>query len=196
MKKLAYIAVPLLMISCGGTEEVENQVEEIIEEVEIVEETGDGEKERKSPRVTVEAEINDLTVAIDYGSPRVKGREVWGELVPYDKIWRAGADEATAITFGSDVLFGGSAVAAGTYALFVVPHAEGNWEVILNEEWSKEEHGVWGAYDYNAEKDVVKIEVTPTWNQETVEEMSFKIMNSELIFEWELASFKVSIEKA
>jgi hypothetical protein len=193
MKKLAYLTLPLLMFSCGTAEEAEQEVEEITEEIEIVEEV---EKERKSPRVTVEAEMNDLTLSIDYGSPRVKEREIWGSLVPYDKIWRVGADEATAITFGTDVVFGGSEVASGTYALFVVPHAEGNWEVILNEEWSKEEHDVWGAYDHKAEKDVLTIGVTPQWNQETVEEMSFKIMNSQLVFEWELASFTIDIEKA
>lgn len=196
MKKLAYLTLPILMLSCGGTEEAENLVEEITEEIEEVVETEEVEKERKSPRTAVEADINGLAVSIDYGSPRVKDRAIWGELVPYDKIWRAGADEATAITFGADVLFGGNAVAAGTYAFFIVPHADGNWEVVLNEEWSKEEHGVWGAYDYNAEKDVLTMEVAPIWNQETVEEMSFSILNGQLIFEWELASFKIDIAKA
>lgn len=194
MKKLAYLTLPLLMMSCGGeTETAEEVIEEVTEEVEVVEET---EKERKSPRTKVEADINGLAVSIDYGSPRVKERKIWGELVPFGKIWRAGADEATAITFGSDVLFGGENVAAGTYAFFVIPKAEGDWEIVLNEEWSKEEHNVWGAYDYNAEKDVLHLNIPVQYNQESVENMTFKIKDSQLIFEWELVSFKIDIKKA
>jgi hypothetical protein len=60
-------------------------------------------------------------ISIEYGRPAVKGRKVFGELVPFGQVWRAGANEATKITFGQEVLFGGQKVKKGTYALYVVP---------------------------------------------------------------------------
>lgn len=196
MKKSSILILPFFLMACGGEEGTENLSDTVEEIVEEVEETVEEDKKVASPRMQVEAETNGLSVSIDYGSPRVKGRAIWGELVPYDKVWRAGANAATAITFDSDAIFGGENVGAGTYALFIIPHAEGEWDVILNEEWSQEDHGVWGAYDYKEDKDVCKIQVTPEWGQETVEEMSFTVLDGNVIFSWEMASFKVAVSSA
>jgi hypothetical protein len=192
MKKSSLLILPLFLIACGGEEttEVTDAIDEVVEEV-VVEETTIA-----SPRVEVEADMNGLAVSIDYGSPRVKEREIWGELVSYDEVWRAGANAATAITFGSDATFGGETVEAGTYALFINPHAEGEWDVILNEEWSQEEHGVWGAYDYKEDKDVLKLTVSPNWGDESVEEMSFTLQDGNLVFSWEKVSFEIEIASA
>ncbi|OIQ27253.1 MAG: hypothetical protein BM555_06160 [Crocinitomix sp. MedPE-SWsnd] len=197
MKKSSLLLLPFFLIACGGeesTDELTDAVDEVVEEVEEVVENE--EKKIASPRMQVEDEMNGVTVSIDYGSPKVKERVIWGELVPFDEVWRAGANAATAITFGSDAIFGGENVASGTYALFITPHEEGEWDVILNEEWSQEEHGVWGAYDYKEDKNVLKLDVSPNWSEDNVEEMGFSFKDGNLIFEWEKASFEISIASA
>src|SRR5258707_15507366 len=97
----------------------------------------------KSPHDTVKTK--DITVT--YGRPYKKGREIFGKLEPFGKVYRCGADEATQITFDKDVTFGDKPVKAGTYALFVIPE-EKQWTIILNSKL-----GQWGAYDYDKNKD-------------------------------------------
>jgi hypothetical protein len=109
------------------------------------------ERKRASPRET--AELGD--VKVEYSRPYKKGREVFGVLVPYNQVWRLGADEATEITFKKDATFGGKKVKAGTYSMFAIP-GEKEWEIILNSELKQ-----WGAYNYDKikDKDVVKVKV-------------------------------------
>ena len=113
----------------------------------------DSEK-RTSPNAMVAQTLGITEVQVRYGRPYVKGRDVFGgELVPYDKVWRTGANEATTITFLNDVLVEGKELGAGTYALFTVPK-EGSWDIILNSEAAQ-----WGAYKRDASKDVLTVTV-------------------------------------
>ncbi len=98
-----------------------------------------------------------------YSRPQKKDRDVFGSIVPYEKVWRTGANEAAEITFYEDVTFGGKAVGAGTYALFTIP-GEKEWTVILNSELHQ-----WGAYGYDASKDVLRATATSKTTSETVE---------------------------
>lgn len=108
---------------------------------------------RSSPMATAATKLSDGTyVKVVYGSPRMRGREIFGALVPYGEVWRTGANEATEITFTEEVTFGGQSVPAGTYALFTVPGPDA-WTVILNREL-----GQWGAYNYTAEADVLRLD--------------------------------------
>ncbi|NTX00151.1 DUF2911 domain-containing protein [Myxococcus sp. CA051A] len=86
-----------------------------------------------SPSAKVAQDVGVTSVSIDYSSPGVKGRKVWGDLVPWDKPWRSGANSATKITFSHDVTFGGKAVPAGTYSIVTLPSQKG-WKVMLNKE--------------------------------------------------------------
>lgn len=86
-----------------------------------------------SPSAKVAQEVGVTSISIDYSSPGVKGRKVWGDLVPWDKPWRSGANQATKITFSHDVTFGGKAVPAGTYSIVTLPSQKG-WKVMLNKE--------------------------------------------------------------
>lgn len=95
--------------------------------------------------------LTDFTVA--YSRPGVKGREIYGDLVPYETLWRTGANKATAITFNTPVSFGGKEVAPGTYSIFTIP-ADGNWTVILNKNTE-----LYGTDGYEEEKDVLRLEV-------------------------------------
>ena len=113
------------------------------------------EEARTSPNAVVGTVIGTTKVMITYGSPGVKGREVFGGLVPYDELWRTGANEATTITFSNDVLVDGNEIAAGTYSLFTVPGKE-EWTVILNADATQ-----WGNYSYDEAEDVLRFTVEP-----------------------------------
>jgi hypothetical protein len=199
MKKLSLLLlVPAFMISCGGGEN--NEDEPTNDSTNVTTETVDTTatedetpKPLKSPRRQSTGTANGVQIDIDYGSPYTKGRTIWGELVPYDKIWRAGANEATAITFGSDVMIDGSEVPAGTYALFIIPQENADWTIILNEEWSKELHGVWGAYDHKPEKDVLRFDVTPSFSEDNLESLTFTVSETGVTFAWEKATFSFDV---
>ncbi len=95
-------------------------------------------------------------IKVIYSRPQKKGRTIFGELVPYDKVWRTGADEATEIKFFKDVTLKGTTIKAGTYTLFTIP-GQKTWSIIINSDTD-----VWGAYSYDQTKDIARIEVTPT----------------------------------
>lgn len=107
-----------------------------------------------SPRQKIEQQFSTSKITVDYGRPGVKGRKVFGELVPYGKVWRAGANSATKITFEQAVNFGGKVVPAGTYGLFVIP-TDKDWKVMLNKDAQQ-----WGAYTYDEKLNVVVVTVT------------------------------------
>ena len=97
----------------------------------------------------------DLDITIVYSRPGVKGRVIWGGLVPYNKVWRAGADEATKITFANDVKINGKTLKAGSYSFFTIP-TKNKWTLIFNYVADQ-----WGAFEYNESEDALRIEVTP-----------------------------------
>jgi DUF2911 family protein len=92
----------------------------------------DLELPRPSPVAKISQEVGLTQITVDYSCPGVKGRKIWGDLVPYDKLWRTGANSATKITFSKDVTFADHPVPAGSYALFTVPAKTGDWLVVLN----------------------------------------------------------------
>jgi len=112
------------------------------------------EQPRVSPQASVSQTFGYTMVTINYSRPSVHNRKIWGALVPYNKVWRAGANEATTIQFTTDVIIGGYKVAAGIYSLFMIP-AEDKWTIILNTE-SK----IWGL-SHNPENDYLRFTVQP-----------------------------------
>jgi hypothetical protein len=111
---------------------------------------------RPSPSAKVSQVIGLTEITVDYSSPAAKGRTIWGGVVPYDQMWRTGANQATKITFSRDVTFGGKAVPAGTYALFTIP-TKGAWTVILNKKADQAGTG----RDYHADLDLTRFQVHP-----------------------------------
>ncbi|MBD3639106.1 MAG: DUF2911 domain-containing protein [Crocinitomicaceae bacterium] len=195
MKNIFFLLLPILLVACSGQETAKTDEETTNESIETGTDVIEENVERKSPRQEASGEIYGLTIAIDYGSPRVKGREIWGELVPYNEIWRAGADEVTAVTFDKAAMIDGNQVDPGTYGLFIIPKKDEPWTLVLNEEWSQDEHGVWGAYDYKEDKDVLRVDIEPQWQQESKEEMTFSISEAEgaIVFEWENAMLVIPV---
>ena len=96
-----------------------------------------------SPTATITQKIGVSNVSVEYSRPGAKGREIFGGLVKYGKIWRTGANKATKITFEEDVIFGGKSVKKGSYSLFTIP-GEKKWTVLLNKETE-----LWGSGDYD-----------------------------------------------
>ena len=109
---------------------------------------------RPSPSAKVSQVIGLTEISVDYSSPAVKGRKIWGALVPYDQMWRTGANQATKITVSRDLTLGDKPVPAGTYALFTIP-TKGAWTVILNKK--ADQSGT--ARDYKPELDLVRFQV-------------------------------------
>src|SRR5262245_14543148 len=87
--------------------------------------------QKASPPATATGKAGGANIVINYSSPGVKNRKIWGELVPYDKVWRAGANEATVISFDKDVKVEGKALPAGKYSLYAIP-GEKEWTIIFN----------------------------------------------------------------
>ncbi len=110
-------------------------------------------KPRPSPTAIVTMKYEDSYVKVTYCQPHKRGREVFGELVPYGKVWRTGANEATEITATDDVLIQEDTLKAGTYSIFTIP-AKDEWTVIFNSEL-----GQWGAYNYRKKSDILRVKV-------------------------------------
>jgi hypothetical protein len=109
-----------------------------------------------SPHAKVEQRVGLTDISIEYSSPSVKGRKIWGELVPMDKLWRTGANMATKLTVSRDFTFGGKPVKAGSYALYTIP-GKSSWTVILNPNWN-----TGGTNGYDEKTDAVRVTVKPT----------------------------------
>ncbi len=139
---------------------------------------------RPSPPAEAHATLGAAMVSINYSSPAVKGRTVWGSLVPYGKVWRTGANEATVFETSADLMVNGQKLPAGKYGLFTIP-GEKEWTFIFNSVWDQ-----WGAFKYDQAKDVLRITAVPEKSQAFNERMKFEISDHVVSLLWE--NLKVS----
>jgi Protein of unknown function (DUF2911) len=139
----------------------------------------------KSPHDTVKTK--DITIT--YGRPYKKGREIFGKLEPYGKVYRCGADEATQITFAKDVTFGGKPVKAGTYTFCAIPNAT-SWTVILNSKL-----GQWGAFDYDKYKaqDVLHVDVPVKTLSTPMEQLTMTANGGKVTLAWDTVQIEVPV---
>ena len=146
-------------------------------------------KPRPSPFAMVTMKYEDTYVKVTYNRPHRRDRIIFGELVPFDKIWRTGANEATELTTTKSLNFGGKLLEAGTYTLFTIPSAE-KWTIILNSGL-----GQWGTRDYNQELDISRFEVPVELIKENYEPFTIEFeqesSTTHLVMMWE--NSKVSI---
>lgn len=120
-----------------------------------------------SPRRQAEAKLgNGKTVSVDYGAPSIRGRKIMGELVPYGKVWRTGANEATKFHTDSDLMVGGTRVPAGDYTLYTLP-GENAWKLIINKQT-----GQWGT-QYDEKQDLGRFDMRLKKLDKPVEQMTF-----------------------
>lgn len=124
-----------------------------------------------SPSAKIEQQFSTSSITIDYSRPSMKGRVIFGDLVPYDKIWRTGANANTKITFGEDVTINNLPVAAGTYSLYTIPGKD-SWLVILNKGTEN-----WGLSGFNEAENVLKVQVSPVILSEPCETFTISVDN-------------------
>lgn len=149
---------------------------------------------RISPDKAVYQKVGYTEVEIRYGSPSVNNRQIWGELAPYDKVWRAGANVATTVEFRSPVTIGGMPLDSGTYAFFLLPKENDLWTAIFN--------GVsdqWGAFRYDETEDALRLEIQPRTVTHNTEDLTYRIQqvdftNGSIILSWEYVEIEIPFE--
>lgn len=148
---------------------------------------------RPSPPATVSGKIKNATITIHYSSPSVKGRKIFGGLVPYGKAWRAGANEATIFETDKEVKIEGKKLAAGKYSFFAIP-GEKQWTIIFNSQT-----GQWGVKrggdaNYDPAANVLTATVKPKTSSSMNEKLTFEINKKGLMLKWENVEVPVSIK--
>lgn len=117
--------------------------------------TGQVDTIKKSLKAIVEGKIGKAGVKINYHSPAVRNRVIWGGLVPFDQVWVTGAHKATTFETDTDLVIGGKKISAGKYAIFSIPGKD-EWTIIINKKWDQHL-----ADDYNVNDDVLRLQVKP-----------------------------------
>ena len=203
VKQAAYLLILALMLACNNDEKKAGSPEskpadehsghatvasadysDSVNNGVIAEDTLKG-----SPHRMAMATVNGTHVHIEYNSPGVKGREIWGGLVPFDKIWAAGAHTASSVQFSKDVSINNKKIPAGQYAFFTIPGKE-KWTVILNTRFDQHM-----ADDYNEKEDMVRLDVKPEEHSLT-QRLTYNVNTSnnnsgEITMQWEKILIRV-----
>ena len=147
---------------------------------------------RPSQKGSVMQTVGLTDITVTYSRPGVKGRTIWGGLVPYGEPWRTGANEATTFACSDEVTVEGQKLAAGTYSLLTIP-GQGEWTVAFNKE-----KDLWGAYAYKPESDVLRVKVKPQAAPSPEEWMAFRFADlswsgATLVLQWEKLMLPIRI---
>lgn len=145
------------------------------------------EKPKSTKEVAI-GKINDATITINYGSPSVNGREIWGGLVPFNQVWRAGANEATTFQTNKDLMIEGSKLPAGTYSFFVIP-SEKECTIIFNKETK-----LWGSGKYKEKEDQLRVTVKPEATKTITEKLVYKVEKSKVVLNWANWNIPMSVK--
>lgn len=136
-------------------------------------------QEKPSPAKVAEGTVAGSKITINYSSPAVKGRVIWGDLVPLGQVWRAGANEATTFTTSKDITVEGQKLPAGTYSFFIIPN-EGTSTFIFNKVDKQ-----WGAFNYDAKQDVLRVNVPSGQGSSMEERLVYEIKSDGFEVRWE-----------
>lgn len=147
----------------------------------------------ESPAATVTQTIGLTDLSVAYHRPAVKGRAIWGKLVPYGEPWRAGANENTLVTLSTDVKIGGKPLRAGTYGLHMIPTAK-DWTIAFSTMTT-----AWGSFTYDAKEDALRVTVTPRATATSEERLSYRFDDPSdtkvtLVMSWEKLAVPIAIE--
>lgn len=150
------------------------------------------EMPQPSPSANFTQRVGLTDITVDYARPSVRGRKIFGDLVPYGQLWRTGANKATTIQFSTDVKVSGQDIKAGKYSIFTTPN-EGEWWFILNKDTD-----LWGESGYKQGNDALRVRANPSATSEMVETMRISIENIktnevDLIIAWENTQIVVPI---
>lgn len=147
---------------------------------------------KPSPAAEVEQRVGLTDIMVKYSRPSVKGRTIWGDLVAFDEVWRAGANKATMFSTSSDIKVQGKDLPKGDYSMFIIPAKEGEWTVIFNKETE-----LWGAGDYKKENDQLRVMAKTTKSAEMVESLEYRFLtitekSAMMVMDWE--NIRLSLE--
>jgi len=148
--------------------------------------------DKPSPPATASGKVGEANVTINYSSPAVKGRKIWGGLVPYGEVWRAGANEATLFETDKAIKVEGKTLPAGKYSLFATP-GEKEWTIIFNSEtgqWGIKRGGV---ANRDPAKDVLSVKVTPKKSASMNERLAYDVSNQGFVLRWENLEVPVTL---
>jgi hypothetical protein len=138
---------------------------------------------RSSPFAQTSIRYKDTYVKITYSQPGKGGREIFGKLIPYGKVWRTGANEATEITTTRSITLNGFLLKAGTYSIFTIPRAD-TWTILINSEL-----GLQGAYNHNPRLDILKFQARATTSPEVYERFTIQFVQraetADLLLMWD-----------
>ena len=153
---------------------------------------GDKSK-RPSPPATATGKVMGATITINYSSPAVKGRKIWGELVPYDKVWRAGANEATIFQTDKNITVEGKSLPAGKYSLYAIP-GEKEWVIILNSKTGQWGINMNGSTTEDPANDVLRVTVKSEKSASFNERLKYVVDKNGFVLEWENLKVPVSVK--
>ena len=164
----------------------------LISVMALAQQTPEDKSKRPSPPATAEVTLKNKKITIDYSRPSLRGRKVGQELAPYGKVWRTGANEATALNTEIDLNIGGTKVPAGKYTLYTLP-SEGTWKLIINKQT-----GQWGT-NYDESQDLARVDMKKSALPQAVEQftISFDKKNANtanLNLDWENKRVSVAVK--
>lgn len=184
-KLLIMLFLALLFVGCKNLNN--NEKKEIPNAQEIIQQVKSVKKKVLSPHATAMTMIGDAHIHMDYSSPGVRNRIIFGGLLSYDAVWQAGAHNATWLETNKDLVIAGKTLTAGKYGFFIIPSKD-EWTVIFNTNW--EQHG---KDEYDTKDDVLRFKVKPMISETITEHLEYKVKkvnNNEglIYFAWEKVS--------
>lgn len=191
MKYLLFCIQVILICSCSSKKTAENQLIDSTAQLQtskkeytVIQEQSESDSLKGSIQAEALGAIGDAEIRVRYYSPAVRGRIIWGGLVPFDKVWVTGAHSATSIEFSRDLLIDGKTIAAGKYAFFTIPTKK-DWTIILNKNWRQHLTD-----QYDEKQDVVRITATPEIENKNQERLRYLIeketdREGEIVVYWE-----------
>ena len=189
MRKLFLSLIPAFILSCSdnGSEDHKNHGQDSSNVI------ASRDASKKSIPSEEKKSIGDTDIKINYHSPGVRSRVIWGGLVPYDAVWVTGAHNATTMEVGKEFQIGDKIIPAGKYALFTIPGKE-EWTVIINRNWDQHL-----ADEYAKKDDIVRIKVKPQTTEEITERLRYEIdqtgeQSATIIISWEKIRVPFHIE--
>jgi hypothetical protein len=146
------------------------------------------QEKKASPAEMTQGKFNGAAVTINYSSPAVKNRVIWGDLVPFGKVWRAGANEATTIKTDKDLMIEGQKLPAGTYSFFVIP--EKTEATVIFNKVAKQ----WGSTKYDKADDVLRVKVKAQIRKEKAERLVYNITPKTIVLSWDNWDIPVKVK--
>ena len=169
MKNLSILIILLVTVfSCKNNTKQTNQNEHQHHTTKT-EEIKESKKKVLSPHTQTMALIGDTHIHIDYSSPGVRNRIIFGGLVGYDQVWQAGAHMATWLETNKDLNINGETLPKGKYGFFTIP-SKGDWTIMINKNWDQH-----GKDEYDENDDVIRFKITPTLSEEITEHLEYKV---------------------